>query len=163
MPEDPAPARERVLCEGCGYAIGDLPVSPGGLLMCPECGRRAVPGTYGRPELRVRPWGAAGWVGVAFAIGLLPLVLIGIDVVIRFGAPRQTLLEGGLGELFGLSPCMVVLLAFPLALFVGRRWQRSGAAWPGGLVGLILAAAIGTSVVIWVGFVLLSVPWRTGI
>lgn len=139
------------MCDGCGYSVGDLPVSPGGLVTCPECGRKAVPGTFGRPELRRNP---ERWVLLAFAIGLLPLVPLGIDFVIHLGDPGRRLLRGGLGDVFFLSPCAVVALAFPYAYFVGGRWQRSGAAWPGWLVGLILAVAIGTSVVIWLGLAL---------
>src|SRR5690606_32505496 len=115
---------------------------------CPECGRKAVPGTFGRPELRRNPH---RWVLLAFAIGLLPLVPLGIDFVLHFGDPRHQL-SGGLGQIFFLSPCAVVLFAFPLAFLVGERWQRSGAAWPGGLVGLIIATAIATSLLIWLAF-----------
>lgn len=122
---NPSPA-ETWSCQECGYRLDGLRQSPGGMVRCPECGRKAI---FGATPPR-RPARVGAWLALAAAAGLLALLPVAIDRAVLAATGG---LPGRVSVLLLFSPVFVVgallIIAAFAAFAVGppgsppsRRW-----------------------------------------
>ncbi len=136
-------------CPKCGYSSDGLPLSPGGLLRCPECGERFFPGTL--PQLSRWPWLLA-----ALAAGLFPALILLSDAVFDFGLwpgdPRlpDPPLSGFILRLFIVSPLVSIAAGLCLGTAAAIKWRVARRTWPLRLVAQVLLLSGGLAIVTWV-------------